>query len=155
MHWWLRLRPGGAIGWASGCHAKGCEFNSGWIITQGLKITEEKVRPLQWHPDTVKPSQIMTKNHLTNTFHVYKFNVAHKRTHTPFKKSRAWSCRCCGSPCHCLAKCGLPGMMFPKRLVVYGGMLTKKKNSHKSRGCCQVLGYVNETVHPSQRQSSV
>ena len=31
----------GSGGWASGCHAGGREFNSGWTNTQGLKITEK------------------------------------------------------------------------------------------------------------------
>ena len=31
---------------ASGCHARGREFNSGRTNTQGLKTTEEKVLPL-------------------------------------------------------------------------------------------------------------
>ena len=74
-----------------------------------------------------------TKNHLTNTFHVYKFNVGHKRTHTPFKMSRAWSSWCSGRPCHFLANCGLPGVMFPKRLVVYGAMHAKKKQPQVKR----------------------
>ena len=35
------------------------------------------------------------------------------------------------------------------------GHAYKKKNSHKSKGSCQVLGYVHETGHLSRRQSSV
>ena len=45
----LYLRTGGSVGWASGCDAGGREFDSGRTITQGLKITEEKVLPLQLH----------------------------------------------------------------------------------------------------------
>ena len=36
----------GSVGWASGCHAGGREFDSGRTNTQGLKITEKKVLPL-------------------------------------------------------------------------------------------------------------
>ena len=35
---------GGSV--ASGSDAGGCEFDSDWTNTQGLKITEEKVLPL-------------------------------------------------------------------------------------------------------------
>ena len=38
---------GGSVGWASGGHAGGREFESGRTITQGLKITGQKVLPLQ------------------------------------------------------------------------------------------------------------
>ena len=38
-------RTGGSVGWASGCHAGGREFDSGRTNTQGLKITEENVLP--------------------------------------------------------------------------------------------------------------
>ena len=34
-------RTDGSVGWASGCHAGGREFNSGGTNTQGLKIPEE------------------------------------------------------------------------------------------------------------------
>ena len=34
-------RTDGSVGWASGCHAGGREFNSGQTNTQGLKIPEE------------------------------------------------------------------------------------------------------------------
>ena len=30
----------GSVGWASGCHAGGRDFDSGQTNTQGLKITE-------------------------------------------------------------------------------------------------------------------
>ena len=40
------LRTGGSVGWASGCHVGGREFDSGRTNTQGLKITEEKLLPL-------------------------------------------------------------------------------------------------------------
>ena len=36
----------GSVGWASGCHVGGREFDSGRTNTQGLKITEEKLLPL-------------------------------------------------------------------------------------------------------------
>ena len=36
-----QLRTDGSVGWASGCHAGGREFNSGRTNTQGLKIPEE------------------------------------------------------------------------------------------------------------------
>ena len=39
-------RTGGSVGWASGCHAGGREFDSDRTNTQRLKITEEKVLPL-------------------------------------------------------------------------------------------------------------
>ena len=39
----LLSHTGGSVGWASGCHAGGCEFDSGRTNTRGLKITEEKV----------------------------------------------------------------------------------------------------------------
>ena len=35
-------RTNGSVGWASGCHAGGCEFNSGRTNTQGLKIPKNK-----------------------------------------------------------------------------------------------------------------
>ena len=35
-----------SVGWASGCHVGGREFDSGRTNTQGLKITEENVLPL-------------------------------------------------------------------------------------------------------------
>ena len=34
-------RTDGSVGWASGCHAGGREFDSGRTNTQGLEITEE------------------------------------------------------------------------------------------------------------------
>ena len=40
------LNTGGSVGWASGCHGGGREFDSVRTNTQGLKITEEKVLPL-------------------------------------------------------------------------------------------------------------
>ena len=39
----LPPRTGGSVGWASGYDAGGREFDSDRTITQGLKITEEKV----------------------------------------------------------------------------------------------------------------
>ena len=42
-------RTGGSVSWASDCHAGGGEFDSSRTITQGLKITEEKVLALQFH----------------------------------------------------------------------------------------------------------
>jgi len=38
------------------------EFDSGRTITHGLKITEEKVLPLQLHPHMVRLSRIRTTN---------------------------------------------------------------------------------------------
>ena len=35
-----RPRSGGLVGSATGCHAGGRGFDSGWTNTQGLKITE-------------------------------------------------------------------------------------------------------------------
>ena len=32
-----KLETWGSVGWASGCHTEGHEFNSGLTITQGLK----------------------------------------------------------------------------------------------------------------------
>ena len=51
LHWKNAYSPrtGGSVGRASGCHAGGREFDSGRIITHGLKITEEKVLDLQFH----------------------------------------------------------------------------------------------------------
>ena len=40
------LASGGSVFGASGCHVGGCEFDSSWTNTHGLKITEEKVLPL-------------------------------------------------------------------------------------------------------------
>ena len=51
LHWvnfcfrWV-YKTGGSVGWVSGCHAGGREFDPGRTNTQGLKITEEKVLPL-------------------------------------------------------------------------------------------------------------
>ena len=47
---------GDSVGRASGCDAGGREFGSGRTITQGLKITEEKVLPLQLHQQMVRLS---------------------------------------------------------------------------------------------------
>ena len=38
--------PVSSVGWASGCHVGGREFDSGWANTHGLKTTEENVLPL-------------------------------------------------------------------------------------------------------------
>ena len=60
----------------------------GWTITQGLKITEEKVLPLQlyiliWFDFQVfsdKDYNLEVPSH--NTFHAYKFNVGrYKNSH--------------------------------------------------------------------------
>ena len=40
------LCTSGSVGWAPGWYGGGREFDSSWINTQGLKITEEKVLPL-------------------------------------------------------------------------------------------------------------
>ena len=37
---------GGSVGWASGCYARGCVFDSDRTNTQGLKITEERVQQM-------------------------------------------------------------------------------------------------------------
>ena len=50
---------GGSVGWASGCHTGGREFDAGQTITQGLKITEEKVLPLQCHLHMVRLSSLL------------------------------------------------------------------------------------------------
>jgi hypothetical protein len=49
-------RPVGSVGWVSVCCAGGRESNPGRTNTQGLKITEEKVLPLQSHLQTVRLS---------------------------------------------------------------------------------------------------
>ena len=43
----------------SGCDAAGHEFDSGRTITQGLKITEEKVLPLQLHQQMVRLTSLL------------------------------------------------------------------------------------------------
>jgi hypothetical protein len=45
-----------SVGWASVCCAGGCGSIPGRTNTQGLKITEEKVLPLQSHLQTVRLS---------------------------------------------------------------------------------------------------
>ena len=52
-------RTGGSVGWASGCHARGREFNSRRTIPQGLKIIEEKVLPFQFHLHMVRLSSLL------------------------------------------------------------------------------------------------
>ena len=49
----------GSVGWASGCHAGGREFDLERTLTQGLKITEEKVLPLQLHLHLVRLSSLL------------------------------------------------------------------------------------------------
>ena len=48
--------PGGPT---SGCHAGGRVFDSGRTITLGLKIIEEKVPPLQFHPHMIRLSTLL------------------------------------------------------------------------------------------------
>ena len=55
-------RTGGSVGWASGCYAEGREIDSSQTITQGLKITKEKVPPLQLHPHVVRLSSLLDKD---------------------------------------------------------------------------------------------
>ena len=38
MFFWKFVQLDGSVGWASGFHAGGCEFDSGRTNTQGLKI---------------------------------------------------------------------------------------------------------------------
>ena len=59
----FETRTGGSVGWASGCHAGGREFDSGRTITQGLKITEEKVLPLQFHLHMIRLSSLLDKDY--------------------------------------------------------------------------------------------
>ena len=50
---------GSSVGWASGCHAGGCEFDSNRTNTPGLKITEEKVLALYLHEQMVRLSSLL------------------------------------------------------------------------------------------------
>ena len=49
----------GSVGWASGCHAGGPEFDSSLNITQGLKTTQEKELPLRFHLHMVRLSSLL------------------------------------------------------------------------------------------------
>ena len=56
---WKQRKTGGSVGGASGCHTRGREFDSGRTITKGLKITGEKVLPLQLHQQMVRLSSVL------------------------------------------------------------------------------------------------
>ena len=57
--WMVPVRTGGSVCWASGCRAGGRELDCGRTITQGLKITQEKVLPLQLHQHMVRLSSLL------------------------------------------------------------------------------------------------
>ena len=68
--------------WATCCHAGGRDFDSRGTITQGLKITEEKVPPLQLHLHLVRLS--------TDFFYQYSSHNKCVFSSSSFKIPREW-----------------------------------------------------------------